>query len=485
MTKLKFTDACIAALLKDGVETQTRIPGPNSLYVSVNTNGTATFALRYTDKRLNPPKQRPYKFAAWHQTDYKVEQALIDAASLRNKIAGGTYPDDNAKLMSGTSVSGSGIKFETLVDAYIDWCKEIIEKKVPNRPSEKIKRHRMKTWKQVRYLLGRAKDYIGDRYANTLTADEIGALLDSFSSNRISNNVRQNMIALSKWARRETNQTTRKPYLSVNWFANFEKEKKEVLGLRKRLKVATKGRDRVPLPTEKQPIAILWRALREDENCPGSIHTRRALALILCTALRPGNVRILCRRHVIDIDSDNPRLYFNPHETKMGRYMVVPLNGFAVEIIKEALEHAKHPNDVLFPGRDGVSVMPGETLSRLMRGGGPRWEGISGYLGWSGTAFQVTPHALRRTASAMLRAKGFGYTPADIAFLLDHQSETDDDNEVTAGYSDDFTIDDDEGDDFHWKRVDLAEALEKALRAVLDPKPTSSDNVVPLRSRAA
>lgn len=437
-----FTDdLCQKPVKKRTNITDPRTPG---LYVSISPSGHASFIHKFWDSVER--KQKVVKIGTYVRGTFGVSdaRAAVNAQQDRRRTTG-------ALPTASNTAPGTGIKFPALVEAYVAHCKQPIKKKVKNRPDEFIVEPRLRTWKHTESFLAKPVTMFEGRYANSLNKDDMGAVLDSIESNSSSNRTRQNLIALSKWARHTTNPETRKPYVASNWFNDFDKPLREELGLQKRIKDA-------------DAVGLLWRALRSDENCPGSLHSRRALALILCTALRAKEVTTLTRDSVIDINGDNPRLYIHPSLVKKCRYMVVPLNRLAVEIIKEAM--ASHNHDALFPGQDGSSMMKAATLSKVMRGT-KKHVGICVYLGWDQHA--VGPHGLRRTASSLLRAKGFGYSLSDIALILDHQSG-DEEHTTTSGYAEDFTVDDDRGDDFHDKRVQLAASLEKAIRAAMSPK---------------
>lgn len=461
MTALKFNDDTIARLIAKGVDAQTKIPDDRGLYVSIGTSGTASFVLRYTDKRVTQAKQAYHILGSWHADLFPCSKAIADAAVWRDNIRSGIYP-------SKRDEAGGGITFPDLLNAYIADLQVLVKKPVQNRKSEFIVEPRLRTWKQYEYALDRAAKKFHNRFAATLNKNDMGALLDAIEANAMSNNVRDKMKALCKWANNTTNPATGKPYLEINWFTDFMKPRRKHLNRRPRLK--------------GEPIAVLFRTLRNDAECPGSEHARRALALMMCTALRGKEVCSLKRSDVIDIDGINPRLYIHPSVVKMARYMVVPLNTFAVEIIKEAM--ASHEHEALFPNQDGQCILR-PALTQTMNEKGRR--NVMDYLGWTGTPQQVSPHALRRTAASMLRAKGFGYDLAEIALILDHQSGGDDeDHQTTSDYADDFTINDNTGDDFHGKRIELQKALEHALRSLLEPMPAApadvATNVVSLRA---
>src|SRR5262245_26100650 len=366
-SKLTLTDTTIARLLKDGVSKQVKISGDKGLYISIGKSGTATFWLRYTDKRIG--EQAYHELGAWHAEAFNVAAAEVQASIMRQNISRDIYPSKQLQ-------AGNGIMFPALVDIYVADCKALVNKPVKNRPSEFITEPRLRTWYHTECYLARAAAFFNDRFASALNKDDMGAIIDSITKNASSNRMRQNLIALCKWGNNNTNPETGKPYLEVNWFTDFMKPRKKELGIQKRLK--------------GEPVAVFWRTLRSDPNCPGSEHSRRALSLMLCTGLRGKEVCSLHRNDVIDIDGKNPRVYIHPSNVKMLRYMVVPLNGLAVEIIKEAM--ASHNYEALFPSVDRQSVhgkaIQRATLTKLMAGDKGH-QGLMDYLGWKGTPLQI------------------------------------------------------------------------------------------------
>jgi integrase len=464
MAKLSLTDPCIAKLLEKGVDKQTRIFGEKGLFISIGKRGTAVFFLRYTDKRIG--KQKDLELPAWDPKLFDCGKAGVRAAIERDKIARDIYPSKGEQLPVG-----AGIAFPELVVAYIDDCQTIVNKPVKNRPGETYRQVKIKTWPLIASYLNRAAARLQGRLAAAVDDDDITLVVGSVEGPSAANRMRQSMQALCKWGNTTINPATDKRYIKADWFATYMVPAKKEARVKKRIKAA-------------DDIREFWETLREDEGCPGSIASRRALALTLCTALRSGQCAKLRRHNVVGINGANPRLYIHPEDVKQGRYMVVPLNSFGVEIIQEALADAgPELNAPLFPGCTGVEPILQSSLSKIMNGDNTDTVGIMEYMGWKGTPKQVGPHALRRTSASLVSNKGKGYSLADIALLLDHQKDGGDEeggsHKVTAGYAIDFTIEDDQGDDMHEKRVELAKALEAALRAVLDPQPA---NVVPLRA---
>ena len=450
----RVKEALTDAICQQEVEKQTKVYDNRckGLYASIAASGGARFMLKYYDKQLG--KQRSHEVGEFHPVSFTVEIARQWVSKNRSKVEAGL-------LTCAPIEVGGGITFDELAEAYIAYCREELTKPVSNRPGEVVIEPRLRTWEHTQSFLLRPREFFAGRSAASLNKDDMGAILDAIKSPSSSNRTRQNLFAMCRWAMETTNPKTRRPYLATNWFNDFTKRRKKEAGVQKRLK--------------GEPVGEFWHALNNPE-CPGTAHAKRALQLILCTALRPKEVLSIRRNDVIDLHGDDPRVVIQPSAVKKIRYMVVPLNSLAVEIITAAL--ASHDCEWLFPGQTMREPYVRASLSSLMTGS-KRKPGIMEWLGWKGTAKQITPHALRRTAASLLRAKGFGYSLEEIAFILDHQS--DDEHKTTSGYADDFSVHDDHGDDFHEKRRELETALEKALRAVIDPPPS---NVTQLKQAA-
>src|SRR5262245_40040009 len=108
---LTYSNECIAALLDKGVAKQTKISGGKGEYVSVNKDGTATFNLRYTDKRPDAVNPQPtHELGKWVPGVFGVGEAGVEAAIWRKNIKNGIYPSKAAAL------HGHGITFPKLVE---------------------------------------------------------------------------------------------------------------------------------------------------------------------------------------------------------------------------------------------------------------------------------------------------------------------------------------------------------------------------------
>lgn len=454
MARVKETLTNAVCQRKVGKQTKVYDNRCKGLYASIAASGGVTFMLKFYDGALG--KQRTHKVGEFHPTSFTVEIARQWVANNRSKIEAGLTASPVREV-------GGGITFDELADAYIAHCKEEITKPVANRPGEVIVEPRLRTWEHAQSFLNRPRAFFEGRAASSLNKDDIGAILDAIKAPASSNRTRQILTAMCRFAMETTNPKTRRPYLAKSWFNDFTKRRKKEVRAQKRLK--------------GEPIGVLWRALG-NPDCPGNDHAKRALRMILCTALRPKEVLSIRRSDVIDLKGKDPRVVINPGNVKKIRYMVVPLNRLAVEIVTAAM--AAHDDEWLFPGQRPGTPYLRASLSKVMTGS-KEHTGIIEWLGWKGDpAKQATPHALRRTAASLLRGKGFGRSLEEISLILDHQSG-DGEHKVTSGYADDFVVHDDHGDDFHEKRRELALALEKALRAVINPTPS---NVTPIRRAA-
>jgi integrase len=194
-------------------------------------------------------------------------------------------------------------------------------------------------------------------------------------------------------------------------------------------------------------IRRFWAALDDVESLGYTRDCATALRLILVTSARPGMACGMVHDELVDLDAAQPKpvthgvlrdvtggngpLWILPH-ARMKRDdaddntedFIVPLNGMAVDLIKQASGKTGRVFGV-YSQTSGQLVSP-HKIAMLMRD-------IVAKLGIP----RVTPHDVRRTASMLIRSAVLPDRPKfldiEVGWLLSHKSP--DTNSVTAIYT--------------------------------------------------
>jgi integrase len=344
----------------------------SGLYVSITTDGVATFNFKYTDKAIG--RQRSVVLGVY-SPGFKVEDAREQADELRNRLRRGENVTETLRQQKAKA-SKQGITVDELIEKRIDWMKALEPK------DDGEMRPRIESWENVaRHLRNLISPRLGRMIARDVTDDNIATLSDDIIAGRHIVNgkprkpsrsngrhMRRAASAMFKWAMEAGNK-----FVDRNPCVNLPKLKKE------------RARSRVLSEAE---IRTLWYGLdRDDLPCDRKIAL--AIKFVLVTMLRSWEALGIARSELA-----TPGVVKIPAKrVKKRRLICLPLSGLADEI--NALKGTKH--------RDGTVRTPG----------------ICALLGIK----PFTPHDLRRTAATM--AEHLHLPGGDIALCLDHQSDKD------------------------------------------------------------
>ncbi len=210
-------------------------------------------------------------------------------------------------------------------------------------------------------------------------------------------------------------------------------------------------------------IKKLWWGL-DDPELPASRPVALALKLILATMIRPGQSAGALVAELIGFEGEDPQYHLPKDRVKKRREVIVPLNGMAVSIIREAIIHERQGavfSSWSSPDPDSdqdeeLAPLSRDALSAALNGRPAKCKrrarkGIREHLGMA----HFTPHDLRRTAATIARRGGA--KREDVKALLDHLE-----GDVTATY--------DKYNMLKEKR-EVTTILESELRKIIDTRP--------------
>jgi integrase len=382
----------------------------------------------------------------WHKIGDHPEWSVAKARNEARRLAGLAADDKDIRQIRRQKAEQArvgSITFQQLHDEYITYCKTPVTKrwgKVPQKES----------WQDIQSALKRPLEWWSKILISEITDDSVMELYNSFvREDHIpqANRVRGMLHTLFEWAA----QTPRK-YIPANPCAN----------LPKKLDEPSDVEDGRVLTADE--IRTFWFGV-DDPNCPGDRLSKLALKLSLATLLRTGEIVEIESTGVGPSTVTIPLKVLKGRRSKKARDVVQPLNSLAKEILGEVFagdENRRHA----FPGtgkRRGMG-MKQQTLAHLLirrdeGKGNHHRPGILQYLGMA----HWTPHALRRTGATILDQ--LGYTEGEVGKVLTHKTSGKDASPVTSK---------------HYivkkpiiarpvdKRIEMLDALDEALREILD-----------------
>lgn len=416
-------------------------------YVSVTPAGIATFYFKYWDRALD--KQVPVRIGDYDPAHLTVEQARATAYDLKGRVGRGEDVAQSARFAKAQRAKLSGKKVGEIIDEYVAWIKEPVEKK------DGEKRPRTESWGNVAAYLERfVRPRLGDMVASEVTNDHVAALQSDIVAGEVNpkykpsvSNARNARAALSgmfNWAA----EAGKHKYVTASPCVNLPELDKE------------HERDRVLSAAE---IKVLWWGLdRPDLPCSRSIAL--ALKFELVTMLRTKEFLSGKVSEIVGFGGDQALFQIPLRRVKKRRIIVHPLSDLARDIIAESVKSDQQ--EYIFPGRIDGEPLDDKALGHAVRGfkdkkGRVVRLGICEFLGMA----HWTPHDLRRTAATL--AGDLGFSDAIIGKCLDHSNgESEDAAPTVTGIYVRSKRDK--------EKREVLDAVAKALREIVGTKPPAA-----------
>jgi len=412
--------------------------------VRVRPTGAKSFIIVY---RAGTGRMAPFR----RFTIAAVGKLAPDLARNQAKILLGTVANgaDPAGEKRAARPQRGRLAFDELAQLYLDQYAKV----------------RKSSWKNDESYLKRPRAKWKRRPAAEITDDDVAELLEEIGATApVSANRTQSILhTLFSWAAEPG-----RKHVKENPVRNMKRRFNET------------PRERVLTDSE---VKTLWWGL-DDPDLPASRPVALALKLILATMVRPGQSVGALVQELMDLDGEDPQYHVPKDRVKKRREVIVPLNGLAVSIIREAIADERQGAVFCswsFGMRDSendeewFAPLTRDALSaalngRAAKGKHPPRKGIREHLGMA----HFTPHDLRRTAATIARRGGA--KREDVKALLDHLE-----GDVTATY--------DKYNMLKEKRQ-VATTLEAELRKIIGAKPEyvgpeivfDRDNVVAFQS---
>ncbi|OSI26577.1 tyrosine-type recombinase/integrase [Bradyrhizobium canariense] len=450
----------ITKTLVDGLEKQAgeytiwdaKLPG---FGVRVRPTGAKSFIIVYRAGTGRTAPVRRLTLAA-------VGKIAPEAARTQAKILLGTVANgaDPAAEKRANRPKRDRLTFDELAQLYLDQYAKV----------------RKSSWKNDEGYLKKPRAKWKRRIAAEITDDDVAELLEEIGATApVGANRTQSILhTLFSWAKEPG-----RKHVPVNPVADMRRRYQE------------SPRERVLTDEE---IRALWWGL-DDANLPAGRPVALALRFILATMVRPGQSAGLLVQELVGFTSDDPQYHIPKNRVKKRREVIVPLNGLATSVVREAIVAdnqgaafsswtVRPDSDEPQPADESLTDRPARQLSPITRdalsaalngrpakGKRPARKGIREHLGVA----HFTPHDLRRTAATIARRGGA--KREDVKALLDHLE-----GDVTATY--------DKYDMLPEKRTVVA-ILEAELRKIIGTRPNYSrpeivfdrDNVLPIEEQ--
>ncbi|TKV78924.1 DUF4102 domain-containing protein [Bradyrhizobium elkanii] len=450
----------ITKTLVDGLQSQvseytvwdSKLPG---FGVRVRPTGAMSFIIVYRAGSGREAPVRRYTVGAVGKVAPEAARSL--AKGLLGMVANGADP---AAEKRAKRPKRDRLTFDELAQLYLDQYAKV----------------RKSSWKNDEGYLKKPRAKWKRRIAAEITDDDVAELLEEIGATApVGANRTQSILhTLFSWAKEPG-----RKHVQTN----------PVSEMRRRFQEAP--RERVLADDE---IKALWWGL-DDTALPASRPVALALKFILATMVRPGQSAGLLVPELVGFTSEDPQYHIPKHRVKKRRDVIVPLNGLAASIVREAVVDetqgavfsawTMRAGDLADESIDAdaerqLSPITRDALSAALNGRPAKGKrsarrGIREHLGMA----HFTPHDLRRTAATIARRGGA--KREDVKALLDHLE-----GDVTATY--------DKYDMLPEKRQVTA-ILEAELRKIIGAKPNycrpeivfDRDNVVVLEeaTRAA
>lgn len=442
----------ITKTLVDGLEKQgaeytiwdAKLPG---FGVRVRPTGAKSFIIVYRAGTGRTAPVRRLTLAAVGKI--APEAARTQAKILLGAVANGADP---AAEKRANRPKRDRLTFDELAQLYLDQYAKV----------------RKSSWKNDEGYLKKPRAKWKRRIAAEITDDDVAELLEEIGATApVGANRTQSILhTLFSWAKEPG-----RKHVPANPVADMRRRYQE------------SPRERVLTDEE---IQALWWGL-DEANLPAGRPVALALRFILATMVRPGQSAGLLVQELVGFTSDDPQYHIPKNRVKKRREVIVPLNGLATSVAREAIvadnqgavfsswtvrRDSESPTDC--PPRQ-LSPLTRDALSAALNGRPAKGKraarkGIREHLGMA----HFTPHDLRRTAATIARRGGA--KREDVKAVLDHLE-----GDVTATY--------DKYDMLPEKRL-VAAILEAELRKIIGTRPMSilkpmlaGDNVVSIGRR--
>lgn len=444
----------ITKTLVDGLEKQAseytvwdaKLPG---FGVRVRPTGAKSFIIVYRGGTGRTAPVRRLTLAA-------VGKIAPEAARTQAKILLGTVANgaDPAAEKRANRPKRERLTFDELAQLYLDQYAKV----------------RKSSWKNDEGYLKKPRAKWKRRIASEITDDDVAELLEEIGATApVGANRTQSILhTLFSWAKEPG-----RKHVRANPVADMRRRYQE------------SPRERVLTDEE---IQALWWGL-DDANLPAGRPIALALRFILATMVRPGQSAGLLIPELVGFTGEEPQYHIPKNRVKKRRDVIVPLNGLATSVAREAIvadnQGAVFSSWTVRPSSDEPQLADGSPTDRSPRqlsaitrdalsaalngrpakGKRAARKGIREHLGMA----HFTPHDLRRTAATIARRGGA--KREDVKALLDHLE-----GDVTATY--------DKYDMLPEKRM-VAAILEAELRKIIATRPMpilkpmlAGDNVV-------
>jgi integrase len=441
----------ITKTLVDGLEPRSaeyavwdeKLPG---FGVRVRPSGGKSFIVVYRAGTGRTAPARRFTIAAVGKM--APDQARNQAKILLGAIASGTDP---AAEKRAKRPKRNRITFDELARLYL----------------EEYAKPRKSSWRNDESYLKRPREKWRRRIAAEITDDDVAELIEEIGATApVSANRTQSILhTLFAWAKEPG-----RKHVPSNPVTDMRRRYQE------------KPRERVLSDAE---IKTLWWGL-DRSDLPASRPVALALKFVLATMVRPGQSAGAMIAELVGFDGGDPQYHIPKSRVKKRRDVIVPLNGLAVALAREAIAADEQsavfttwslgpddarPNDDEKPAQKAPAPITRDALAaalngRPAKGKRPARKGIREFLSMD----HFTPHDLRRTAATIARRGGA--RREDVKALLDHLE-----GDVTATY--------DKYDMLTEKWV-VARILAKELQKIVGSRPVEqrpdkavADNVVP------
>lgn len=313
-----------------------RLSDGNGLYLLVKPSGSASWVLRVQ--------------ADGHRRDFGLGSLTLDSIDAdipihKRRLL--TLADAREKARIGRALAKAGI------NPSVEWRQqEVAAPRVFEDVAKETYRQRKKGWRNGKHQAEWLSSL--DRHAfpdlGQMSVDEVDATaiqkvllpiwLDKGETAR---RVKQRIGSVLDYAHAKGWRTTEAPMRAVNQLMRSIKQPK-------------RG-NYAAMPYKDLPAFMT--TLADGDTSVG----RFALRFLILTAARSGEVR---KAQWKDIDLHAAEWRMPPEKTKADRLHIVPLVPAAIDILKElAGLFAPKPDDLVFPGRDGM--MSDATMAKVMR----------------------------------------------------------------------------------------------------------------------
>jgi integrase len=351
----------------------------DSLYVSRNANGTATFSLQVRDRFTG--RTRCKWLGRYDPENFTVDDARAVAYAEKARIGAGENIFERLRQHRALKAK-QGKTVDEIIAERVEWIKAPVRK-----PFGEM-RARVETWRNVESHMRRfISPRLGRMIAADVTNDDIAAISNEIAETSVSNarHFRRSVGSLFKWAAEAGRKyVERSPYHDLPRLPR-EHARKRCL--------------------KAHEIKAFWNAL-DDSN-----RTHLAMKFGLVSMLRSGEYLPLRRDELHDLDGDSPVAIIPAGRTKKRQQIIQPLSQLAISIIELAM-------------REGEELVFGRHRSALGNAARGRKDKNTEGLCKQLKLDHFTVHDLRRTSSTL--AADLGHRDSWIAACLNHEAKGED-----------------------------------------------------------